>query len=141
MTNCIIVVPRVGIIMANKQLIILFMTVYCIFAMLLTLVGYTIFSPVLYSSESFYCSLLFNLLSSSSSYVRVLVCIYCTLTLPPGVNPIAVNRYLSTFQGVGRSKRKRITNCHDIWLTEGQKHSLLLGLKTGTTRTTNFYFN
>ena len=39
------------------------------------------------------CSLLFILLCSC--YVCVLDCIYFTLTLPPGVNPIAVNKYLS----------------------------------------------
>ena len=53
------------------------------------------FSVLLYSSILLCCSLLFILLSSSSFYVCVLDCIYCTLTLPPGVNPIAVNKYLS----------------------------------------------
>jgi hypothetical protein len=53
------------------------------------------FSVLLYSSVLLCCSLLFILLCSSSCYVCVVVCIYCTLTLPPGVNPITVNKYLS----------------------------------------------
>jgi hypothetical protein len=56
------------------------------------------FSVLLYSSVLLCCSLLFILLCSSSCYVSVLDCIYCTLTLPPGVNPIAVNKYLSTYR-------------------------------------------
>jgi hypothetical protein len=55
------------------------------------------FSALLYSSVLLCCSLLFILLCSSSCYVCVLVCIYCTVTLPPGVNPIAVNKYLSIY--------------------------------------------
>jgi hypothetical protein len=54
-------------------------------------------SVLLYSSVLLCCSLLFILLCSSSCYVCVLDCIYCTLTLPPGVNPIAVNKYLSIY--------------------------------------------
>jgi hypothetical protein len=49
------------------------------------------FSVLLYSSVLLCCSLLLILLCSSSYYICVLDCIYCTLTLPPGVNPIAVN--------------------------------------------------
>ena len=52
------------------------------------------FSVLLYSSILFCCSLLFILLCFSSCYVCVVDCIYCTLTMPPGVNPIAVNNYL-----------------------------------------------
>jgi hypothetical protein len=51
------------------------------------------FSVLLYSSVILYSLLLFILLSSSS-YVCVFDSIYCTLTLPPDVNPIAVNKYL-----------------------------------------------
>jgi hypothetical protein len=61
-----------------------------------------LFSVFLYSFSVLVCSsvllcslLLFILLWSSSCYVCVLNCIYCTLTLPPGVNPIAVNKYIS----------------------------------------------
>ena len=53
------------------------------------------FSVLLYSSVLLYCSLLFILLCSSSSYVCVFDRLYRTLTLPPCVNPIAVNTYLS----------------------------------------------
>jgi hypothetical protein len=51
------------------------------------------FSVLLYSSVLLCCSLLFILLCSSSYYVCVFECIYCTLTLPQSVNPIAVNKY------------------------------------------------
>jgi hypothetical protein len=54
------------------------------------------FSVLLYYSVLLCCSLLFILLCSSC-YVCVLDCVYCTLTLPPGVNPIAVNIYLSIY--------------------------------------------
>jgi hypothetical protein len=53
------------------------------------------FSVLLYSSVLLCCSSLFILLCSSSYYVCVHDCIYCTLTVTPGVNPIAVNKYLS----------------------------------------------
>ena len=59
------------------------------------------FSVSLYSSVLLCCSLLFILLCSSTScYVSVLDCIYSTLTLPPGVNPVAVNKYLSIYLSV-----------------------------------------
>ena len=58
------------------------------------------FSVLLYSSVLLCCSLLFILLCSSSCYVCVLDCIYCTLTLPLGVNQIAVNKYLSVLLAV-----------------------------------------
>jgi hypothetical protein len=45
---------------------------------------------VLYCLVLLCCSLLFIVLSS-----YVFDCIYCTLTVPPGVNPIAINKYLS----------------------------------------------
>ena len=47
----------------------------------------------------FYCTVHWYLifLCSSSSYVCVFDCIYCRLTLPPGVNPIAVNKYPSIY--------------------------------------------
>ena len=50
-----------------------------------------------YSSDLLHGSLLFILLCSSSCYVRVFDCIYCTLTLLPGVNPITVNKYLPIY--------------------------------------------
>jgi hypothetical protein len=53
------------------------------------------FSVLLHSYVFLCCSLLFILLCSSFCYVRVFYCIYCTLTLPPGVNPVAVNIDLS----------------------------------------------
>jgi hypothetical protein len=74
----------------------------CVFYVVLFFYVMVQFSVILYSfyvllylSVLLCCSLLFILLCSSSCYVCVLVCIYCTLTLPPGVNPIAVNKYLS----------------------------------------------
>jgi hypothetical protein len=61
------------------------------------------FSVLLYSSVLLCCLLLF-ILPCSSSYVCVLVCIYSTLTLPPGVNPITVNKYLSSYLIEARSR-------------------------------------
>jgi hypothetical protein len=58
------------------------------------------FSVLLYSSVLLCCSLLFILLCSSSCSVCVFDCIYCTLTLPPGVNPIAVDIYLSIYPSI-----------------------------------------
>jgi hypothetical protein len=55
------------------------------------------FSMLPYSSLLLYCSFLFILLCCSTSYVCVLYCIYCTSAVPPGVNPIAVNKYLSIY--------------------------------------------
>ena len=55
------------------------------------------FSVLLYSSVLLCRSLLLILLCSSSCYVCVLDCIYCTLTLLPAVKPIAVNIYLPTY--------------------------------------------
>jgi hypothetical protein len=52
------------------------------------------FSVLLYSSVLLCCWLLFILLCSSC-YVCVCDCIYCTLKLPPDVNPITVNKYLT----------------------------------------------
>jgi hypothetical protein len=62
------------------------------------------FSVLLCSSVLLCCSLLFILLCSpfSSSYVCILDCIYCALTLPLGVNPIAVNKYLTMILGNSR---------------------------------------
>jgi hypothetical protein len=54
-------------------------------------------SVLLYYSVLLCCSLLFILQCSSSCYVCVFDCIYCTLTLPQGVNPIAVNIYLRIY--------------------------------------------
>jgi hypothetical protein len=59
-----------------------------------------LFSVLLYSSVLICCSLLLILVCSSSCYICVLVCIYCTLTLPPGVNPIAVNIYIPTYLSI-----------------------------------------
>jgi hypothetical protein len=70
------------------------------------------FSVLLYSSVLLCCSLLFILLCSSSCYVCVLDYIYCTLTLPPGVNPIAVNKYLSKILLETPIKLGEIRNAH-----------------------------
>jgi hypothetical protein len=43
----------------------------------------------------FFCVLLFMYIYLTI-YIYIYIYIYCTLTLPPGVNPIAVNKYLST---------------------------------------------
>jgi hypothetical protein len=69
--------------------------VFCVVFYIVLFFCHATFSVLLYSSVLMCCSLLFILLCSSSCYVCVLVCIYCTFTLPPGVNPIAVNEYLS----------------------------------------------
>ena len=75
--------------------------VFCVFCVVLffyVMVQFSVllysFSVLLYSSVSLCCSLLFILLCSSC-YACVFDSIYCTSTLPPGVNPIAVNKYLS----------------------------------------------
>jgi hypothetical protein len=72
------------------------------------------FSVLLSYSVLLYCSLLFILLCSSSCYVCVFDCIYRTLTLPPGVNPIAVNKYLSLCwldsAGLYRNKWRAVAN-------------------------------
>jgi hypothetical protein len=52
-------------------------------------------SLLLYSSVLLYCLLLFIFLCSSSCYVCVFDCIYCTSTLPPGINPVTVNKCVS----------------------------------------------
>ena len=64
----------------------------CVFYVVLFFYVMVQFSVLLYSSVLLCCSLLFILLCSSSCYVCVLDCIYSTLTLPPGVNQIAVNK-------------------------------------------------
>ena len=55
------------------------------------------FSVLQYSSVLLRCSLLF-ILQCSYCYVCVFDCIYCTSTLPQGVNPIAVNKYRSVLK-------------------------------------------
>jgi hypothetical protein len=69
---------------------------------------FVVCSVLFYSSTSwynflYYCILLFYCTVHSYlffcvlllvMYVSLTVYIYCTLTLPPGVNPVAVNKYL-----------------------------------------------
>ena len=72
------------------------------------------FSVLLYSSLLLCCSLLFILLCSSC-YVCILVCIYCTLTLPPGVNPTVVNKYLCTSTLAATYFSTISHERHDFW--------------------------
>ena len=70
--------------------------VFCVFCVVLFFYVMVQFSVLLYSSVILYCSLLFILLFS---FFLLCVCtwlyMYRTLTLPPGVNQVAVNKYLT----------------------------------------------
>jgi hypothetical protein len=84
--------------------------VCCVFCVVLFFCVMVQSSMLLYSSVLLHSSLLFILLCSSSCYLCVFDCIYCTLTLPLGVNPIAVNKHLSII----RSKNNlRVTICSE----------------------------
>jgi hypothetical protein len=80
-----------------------------------------LFSVLLHSSVLLCCSMLFILLCSSSSYVCVFDCIYCTLTLPPGVNTITVYKYLS----VSRCLISARTRCCWTEISAGMNISML----------------
>jgi hypothetical protein len=80
----------------------------CVFCVVLFFCVMVQFSVLLYSSVLQYCSLLFILLCSSSHYVCVFDCIYRTVTLPPGVNPVALNTYLSAYNISGSLARNTV---------------------------------
>jgi hypothetical protein len=68
--------------------------VLCCFILLChgTIIRVTVFFCVIVLFIVTYFSVFFFLLCM---YCFIFYCIYCTSTLPPGVNPIAVNKYLS----------------------------------------------